>query len=182
MERSELSLAQLRQLLLTGKRSEGKSPKTIAWYESALNDFAHWLDCKQLPHVLATFTLENLRAYAVELQDRAVRDPNASGSRPGRRLSEHSVDNYLRALRAFSNWLFVEGYTTQHTLARLKTPRLPQKVKDILTPEEIAQVAGAFIPHTEIGARDQAIILFLLDSGMRLSELCKPESAGRAPR
>ena len=30
MERTELSLAHLRQLLLTGKRSEGKAPKTIA--------------------------------------------------------------------------------------------------------------------------------------------------------
>ena len=52
-------------------------------------------------------------------------------------------------------------------LARLKTPRLPQKVKDILTPEEIAQVVGSLNPHTEIGARDQAIFLVLLDSGMR---------------
>src|SRR5579871_4114642 len=51
MERSELSLAHLRQLLLTGKRSEGKSPKTIAWYEGALDDFARWLDREQLPPV-----------------------------------------------------------------------------------------------------------------------------------
>ncbi len=172
MERSELSLVQLRQLLLTGKRSEGKSQKTIAWYEGALDDFARWLDREHLPAVLATFTLEHLRAYAVDLQERAVRDPNASAARRGRRLSEHSVDTYLRALRAFSNWLYAEGYTAQHTLARLKTPRLPQKVKDILTPEEIAQVVGSLNPHTEIGARDQAIVLVLLDSGMRLSELC----------
>ena len=68
MERTELSLAHLRQLLLTGKRSEGKSPKTIAWYEGALDDFARWLDQEQLPAVLASFTLEHVRAYAVDLQ------------------------------------------------------------------------------------------------------------------
>ncbi len=171
MERSELSLAHLRQLLITGKRSEGKSPKTIAWYERALDDFGRWLDGERLPAVLATFTLERVRAYAVDLQGRAAFDPNAPGRTRDRRLSEHTVDTYLRALRAFSNWLFDEGYTAQHTLARLKTPRLPQKVKDILTPEEIARVARTLNPHTEIGARDQAIFLLLLDSGMRLSEL-----------
>jgi site-specific recombinase XerD len=172
MERTELSLAQLRQLLLTGKRSEGKSPKTIAWYEGALDDFARWLDHEQLPAALASFTLELVRAYAVDLQQRASRDLHTAGTHTGRRLSDHTVDTYLRALRAFSNWLFAEGYTTQHVLARLKTPRLPQKAKDILSPEEIAQVAGSLNPHTELGARDQAIFLLLLDSGMRLSELC----------
>ena len=175
MERTTLSLAHLRQLLLTGKRAEGKSPKTIAWYEDALDDFARWLEREQLPAVLASFTLEHVRAYAVDLQQRVAFDPHKPGApacASGRTLSEHTVDTYLRALRAFSNWLFAEGYTTQHTLARLKTPRLPQKAKDILTPEEIAQIAGSLNPHTEIGARDQAIFLLLLDSGMRLSELC----------
>jgi site-specific recombinase XerD len=175
MERTTLSLAHLRQLLLTGKRSEGKSPKTIAWYEDALDDFARWLERAQLPAVLASFTLDRVRAYAVDLQQRAARDPHKPGApacASGRKLSDHTVDTYLRALRAFSNWLFAEGYTLQHTLARLKTPRLPEKAKDILTPEEIAQIAGSLNPHTEIGARDQAIFLLLLDSGMRLSELC----------
>jgi site-specific recombinase XerD len=121
MERTELSLAHLRQLLLTGKSAEGKSPKTIAWYEGALDDFARWLDQAQVPAVLASFTLEHVRAYAVDLQQRAARDPHTTGKSTGRKLSDHSVDTYLRALRAFSNWLFAEGYTLQHTLARLKT-------------------------------------------------------------
>src|SRR5258708_36786386 len=68
MERTELSLAHLRQLLLTGKRSEGKSPKTIAWYEGALDDFARWLDQEQLPAVLAGFPLAPGRALGGRLQ------------------------------------------------------------------------------------------------------------------
>lgn len=172
MERDEVSLAQLRRLLITGKLSEGKSPKTIAWYESALDDYDAWLARSGLTPVLAHFTLDRVRAYAVDLQQRAAWEYHSRLPSTGRPLSDHSVDTYLRALRAFSNWLFAEGYTRVHVLARLKTPRLTEKVKDILSPDEVAQVAHSLNPRTEIGARDQAIFLLLLDSGMRLGELC----------
>ena len=58
-------------------------------------------------------------------------------------------------------------------LARLKAPRITKKVQDILTEEEIARIVGELNPRTEIGARNQALFILMLDTGMRAGELCK---------
>ncbi len=172
MQMSELALEQLATILMTAKASEGKSAKTIAWYQQAVRDYCGWLGREGLPQTLGGFTLERVRAYTVDLQRRAAFEHHPALPTRAHRLSDASVNSYLRALRAFSNWLYTEGYTSEHTLARLKTPRLAEKVKDILTPDEIVRIVGSLNPRTEIGARDQAIFLLLLDTGMRLSELC----------
>ncbi|MBA3826301.1 MAG: tyrosine-type recombinase/integrase [Ktedonobacterales bacterium] len=65
-----------------------------------------------------------------------------------------------------------EGYTTQNVLAKLKTPKVPDREVDILTSDEVARVMHLFNTHTEIGARDLAIFALLIDTGMRASELC----------
>lgn len=172
MQKTELTLAELTRLLVNGKVSEGKSQQTIEWYEDSMRQFMSWLEHQQLPCTLGNFTLDRVRAFAAHLQQRDVFEGHPGVPTQRRRLSDHSVNSYLRALRAFSNWLYAEAYTSEHLLARLKLPRVTKKVQDILTPEEIVTVATSLNPRTEIGARDQAIFLLLYDSGIRLSELC----------
>ena len=173
MQKTEMALEQLQQLLIHSKQAEGKAAATIAWYERALGDYAAWLARQGLAPTLSNFTLLRVRAYAVELQQRQAAAYHPTRSAQSHRLSDHSVDSYLRALRAFSNWLFQESYTAEHVLARLKLPRLTEKVQDILTRDEIQRIVHSLNPHTEVGARDQAIFLLLLDSGIRLGELCQ---------
>jgi len=91
---------------------------------------------------------------------------------PGRgRLAAISIQTYIRALRAFFNWLYREGYTQENRLARLKPPRAQTKVAEVLTPEEIARVLAAIDQNTAAGARDYAMLMLFLDSGLRCSEL-----------
>lgn len=87
------------------------------------------------------------------------------------KLAPISIQDYIRALRAFFSWLYKEGYTIENRLAKLKPPKAPNKVVEILTQEEIAQVLGSISPNTSTGARDYAILLLLLDTGLRCSEL-----------
>ena len=82
-----------------------------------------------------------------------------------------SIQNYVRGLRAFFAWLHREGYTEVHLLADLKPPRVPQKLTDILTEDEIRRILACFDPDTSTGCRERAIVVLLLDSGLRLSEL-----------
>jgi site-specific recombinase XerD len=53
-----------------------------------------------------------------------------------------------------------------------------KKIQDILSPEEVVRIVGSLNPRTEIGARDQALFVLLLDTGMRLSELCNLRLSG----
>ena len=172
MQKTDLSLAKLMDLLAIAKQAEGKTEKTIIWYRQAMRDYMRWLEENDLPTVLANFSLDKVRAYVVGLYERPV-NLHHPVHQPGKRtLSDHYISSMVRALRAISNWLFAEQYIEHPPLARLSMPKVSKKVQDILCAEEIADIITSLNPRTEIGARDQALFLLLLDTGMRASELC----------
>lgn len=172
MQKTELSLLQLGELLITDKAYGGKSSQTVVWYEGAIRRYAEWLERQRLEPTLQNFTLDLVRRYVVDLQQRPAHEFHPLVPTQDRQLSDYSINSYVRALRAFSNWLQAEGYTSQPILARLKAPRVTRKVQVILCLEEIADIVASLNPRTEMGARDQAIFLLLLDTGMRAGELC----------
>lgn len=53
----------------------------------------------------------------------------------------------------------------------LRNVRLPQKIVRPFSPEEITTLLAACDPNSQIGVRDRAILLVLLDTGIRCSEL-----------
>jgi hypothetical protein len=62
-----------------------------------------------------------VRAFIADLQTRQVRNgyvKNKTGS-----LSSAYISCFARGLRAFSTWLFDEGYTETNVLKPLKPPR-----------------------------------------------------------
>lgn len=144
----------------------------MTWYSGALQRYSAWLTQHELEPTLEHFTLDLVRHYIVELQHQPARTTHPYMPTEDRPLSDHSINSYVRALRAFSNWLYEEGYSSEPFLARLKLPKMTKKVQVILSPEEIATIVVSFNPRTQIGARDQAIFLLLLDTGIRAGELC----------
>lgn len=88
----------------------------------------------------------------------------ARGGKDGRPLSKYSVHAYARAVRGFLTWCAKEG---EHVAARPALPRLPRRVLDVLSRDELATLEGG--AATE---RDRVIIRILADCGLRASELC----------
>jgi site-specific recombinase XerD len=172
MQKTALQLVQLGELLARDKAASGKSAQTLAWYEGSIRRYAEWLERQELEPTLRNFTVELVRRYILELQERPANAFHPRVPTQDRGLADSSINCYVRVLRAFSNWLYGEGYTQQAVLARLKVPRVTKKLQVILTAEEIADIVVSLNPRTEIGARDQAIFLLLLDTGMRAGELC----------
>jgi integrase/recombinase XerD len=78
----------------------------------------------------------------------------------------------VRTLKAFGSWLREEGIAAEHPFERLKSPKLPQTVIEILSDEEISRLLDSVNPNTPAGARTQLILLLLLDTGIRASEQC----------
>jgi integrase len=79
-------------------------------------------------------------------------------------LSRHSVHAYARAVRGFLIWCKREG---EAVTANPKLPRLPRKVVDVLTWQEIDAMETAAPME-----RDKVIIRVLADGGLRASEVC----------
>jgi site-specific recombinase XerD len=172
MSKSDLTLQRLGELLAHEKAAANASKQTLTWYTGTLRRYSEWLASRDLAPTLAHFTAELVQRYVLDLQRQPAREYHPYMLPKDQPLSDHSVNSYVRALRGFASWLYAEGYTREHILGRMKAPKTTQIVQDILTVEEIGQIAGALNPRTEIGARDQAIFLVLLDTGMRAGELC----------
>jgi site-specific recombinase XerD len=118
-------------------------------------------------------SLDLARAFVAKLQERTVswqghpHHPEVSNS-----LSPYTVHAYVRVLKVFSGWLYEEGFTPLNTLAKLKRPRLPQPMIEILSDDEQKAIFAVINPNCFLGARLMVITLLLLDTGMRASELC----------
>ena len=129
-------------------KSEGKSPKTISWYGEMLCVFIRYLESSCISPVLVNFNLVNVRDFVVYEQNRE--------------LSPYTVQARVRALKAFSSWLFSEQYTEKNMLATLKMPKAPVRMIEPLTVEEIDRLISVQNHLTAIGSRNTAILITFL--------------------
>lgn len=162
MDKSRLPLEKLIAYFETYNRSEGKSPRTVHWYNEVLHLFLRWLDDSGYPTALGGMDEDTVRKFVLWLQER--RSPRG-------KPSTHTINNRVRALRAFFNWLYHRGYTEAHLLKDLRPPKLSRPIIEPLTDEEVARLFEHQDPSTAMGARNTAILAVFLDAGLRLSEL-----------
>lgn len=169
-EKMEMSFATLIELFLATKKTEGKSPKTISWYGEFLRKFEEFLGSEAK---IGDFTVENARAFIAHLQSRNCRFENhpLSPKQEGG-LSPYTIHGYVRTLKVFASWLAEEGFTSTNVLARLKAPKLPTPVIEILSQDEIEALVKHINPNCFLGSRLYAALLLLLDTGIRAQELC----------
>ncbi len=162
MDKGKMQLAELIKYFDTYNRSDGKSPYTLRWYRSTLAMFLGWLIETGRTVTLGSMSENVVREFILWLQERRVH---------GHEITVMTVNNRVRALRAFFNWLYRKGYTDTHLLQDVKPPRLPQVMVDTLSDEEIAGIMATQDHSTMTGSRNTAILALFLDSGLRLSEL-----------
>src|SRR5438270_439098 len=94
MERNTLTLERLSALHAAAYRAENKSERTVEWHSEAIARYAAWVEeaLSQTP-ALATFTLDNVRAYVSDLRTQTCwvgveHMPEASRAKP---LSDGTV-------------------------------------------------------------------------------------------
>ncbi len=85
--------------------------------------------------------------------------------------SKNTVNNRFRALRAFLNWSVAEGIIGQSPMRNIRAPFVGRPVIPVFTAEHVKALLYLCPPNTWWGARDRVIILTLLHTGVRLSEL-----------
>jgi len=86
-------------------------------------------------------------------------------------LSKPAVCFYLKNLKAFYNFLVREEYITENPAAKIKSPIVRAEAKQPLTDETVSALLEA-ARRSRDARRNEAILLVLLDTGLRASELC----------
>lgn len=83
------------------------------------------------------------------------------------RMGRRTVHDSWIPLSSLWTWAEAELGTPHIIRGRVKAPKYTERVIDALTPEEVQKLAA-----NAGGARNRAIVLTLVDSGLRASELC----------
>jgi len=144
---------------LLHKSAEGLSGRTLESYQDSLKHLSRFLNNPEVTSI----TTDDLRRFFHYLRHEYV--PNrVTGDRSP--LSSRSIRNYWVACRSFYTWAKVD-LSLEDALAPMPAPKATSTTPDPLTQEEVQallKVAGQ--------GRKQCIVLVLLDTGIRVSELC----------
>jgi site-specific recombinase XerD len=166
MDKSQLPLATAVEHYLTARRTEGKTPKTLFDYREKLSRFVAWQS-----GTLGELDLTAARAFVAHLQETPKWEGHPSIPTSQLTLSAQTVACYVRALKGLSTWLNEEGYLADNALRRLAKPKVPTRITEVLSNEEVSRLLSSVDADVEVGARNLAILVLFLDTGLRLSEL-----------
>jgi site-specific recombinase XerD len=144
------------------------SPGTIRSRRGILNKLLWWLDQKKYT-TLGTAEIRGFLAYVGNgNEEEGGRWGNPNETRKNRPVT---AAMYHSRLRSFFHFLVDEEYIEASPMANLKPPVFRSDQIQPFTEDQVAGLVSA-AAQTKYPRRDEAIILFLLDSGVRASELC----------
>jgi site-specific recombinase XerD len=144
-------VAQAAQSFYLDREANYCTPATLKWYRKYVGALVAWLAARDVTQ-LHQVTPDLLRVYLVELQ--------------GRALAPRTVHHHAAAAKVFLNFAEGEGLLPAGSpMAKVRMPRLPKELLPALTTEE----ARALLTACEC-ERDRAVVLVLLDSGLRAQE------------
>ncbi|MEZ4868118.1 MAG: tyrosine-type recombinase/integrase [Caldilineaceae bacterium] len=145
------SLADVLELYLLDCAARNLTQSTQTFYKSKLDVFITWCTDHGVTD-LEALTPHDIRRYLVDAR--------------GRGLSSQYQNNLARAIRAFLNYAVRDGLLEKSPMSNVKMPKIKNKILSAYTDEEL----GAILDSCET-QRDTALLLLLLDSGVRASEL-----------
>jgi len=160
------------------KRTEGKSPRTVEYYEENLRRFLWYAGRQGWSDDIRFLTEWQIREFLGYVGTETHRwGLEGNGSETSQRNASHStVRHYFVVLSCLFNWAVEEGFVEENPMARIKVAKSKPKVVVPFSSEEISRMLAVCDYDYEhnakfLGSRNRAIILILLDTGIRLSEL-----------
>jgi integrase/recombinase XerD len=141
----------------------GYSRHTIAAYGRDLRDYVTFLSGRGIPD-LTCVTRDDVTAFIGALWDRD--------------LAPSTVERRVAAVKGLHKFLVREGITDNHPTARLPLPRVPERLPEVISIEEVDRLLGQPFPDSPAGLRDRAMLETLYGCGLRVSELTGLELAG----
>lgn len=160
------------------KQTEGKSPRTVEFYSENLKRFL-WYDSRQEwtddIRILTEWHIRDFLGYLVNEKCRWGLEGNGSETSQVK-ASHTTVHHYFVVLANFFGWVVREGFLKESPTAKIKVAKPKNKVIKPYTYEEINRMMTVCDKDYEhnakfLGSRNRAIVLVLLDAGVRLSEL-----------
>jgi integrase/recombinase XerD len=134
----------------------GASQHTIDAYGRDLADYAEFVAARGVAGIPAV-TRDDVTAYVADLRVRG--------------LAPSTVERHVSAVKGLHKFLVREGITENHPTARLPLPKVPERLPEVVSIEQVEALLSQPFPDSPSGLRDRAILETLYGTGMRVSEL-----------
>jgi site-specific recombinase XerD len=138
-------------------KAGGLSARTLGSYAYDLERWCTRLEQEEGIVELADVRPEHLRRFLAELQDRE--------------LSPWTVDQFYRYIKILFRWAIQQGYLDINPLCKVRRPKLPPKSVPRLSSEQVARLLEAAGSRGQNSERNLAMVLLMLDSGLRSGEV-----------
>lgn len=148
---NKIKLSDAYELFLLDCQARRLTPSTLIFYQQKVKRFTNWLTENGI-NTLDAITSHHIKAYLVSLQERGLKD--------------NSQHDYARAVKTFLNYCVRDELLDKSPFVKVKMPIIGDRLPVILSDSEI-KTALTKTKHP----RNKVIIRFILDSGVRASEL-----------
>lgn len=141
------------------RKAQNMAKGTLYYYGWRLKEFLRYCETREVKRI-TQIDPTLLREFLILLQDK--------GHNPG------GVHMYYRIIKAFLRWweFEVEPDNWKNPIRKVKAPKNPIVPLNPVNVEDVRKMIDVCPKDTFFGTRDRAIMLCLLDTGMRANELC----------
>ena len=140
-----------------GKLSSGRTSASIEQYERAALQL-----CRFVNKELNLITDDDIKYFLVEY-------PNKNPE--GKRVMGSTMDNKRRSLSSVFSYLYKNKKIAENPMDNIERIKYKKSIKKPLTEAEIEEIKIACEKYGRNRKRNYAMILFILDTGVRVSEL-----------
>ncbi len=152
-------------MLLTAVRDEFSfhcqcrklSPRTIKNYT------------KQIDYLLRFLQEEKKTVHIEDVKPRDIKEFLLNMSKSGR--TANYINDLLKAYKVFFRYAFDEGYTDELLTNKIKNVKKPKVIIRTFTEPELKRMSNFYQGHDYLTIRNKVIMMLLIDTGIRLSEL-----------
>lgn len=140
--------------------AENLRPLALKTRDGDLRLWLRWMVADERLHSpsgLAQITQQDIAAFLIAERERGLQ-PSTLGKK-------------FAQLHAFFNWLVREGDIAVSPMATMRPPRVPEKLTELLSGEEVRALLATCHSRSFDDRRDDALIRTLLDTGLRAFEL-----------
>ena len=148
----------IREFLELLRVERGLAKNSILSYKRDLKKYHLFIEKRQRLDDITKVTQRNLRAY--------VRYLNAE------KISANSIKRAISCIRTYHKYLASEGKMSNNPVLQIDTPRVPRKLPNVLTVEEIDRILHFIPKKAPMAMRDLAIFEMMYSCGLRVTELC----------
>src|SRR6266704_30711 len=146
-------------------------PRTQKGYTQRLRVFCDW--CAEYD-----VNLEQINRRVVDGFVEYLKSGHSSRYNTHSQISTYTLAGYVRVISAFLNWCLEDDQYSQYvsvsTVRKIRLPKTDKIIQEIFTQEQLEKLKTACDKEDtkELQVRAKAVVLLLIDTGIRADELC----------